>query len=134
NTIKKLFHLIDDPVLTIRRLMWNYLEKHKNRETGNLILNYLDHKKIRRDDDQQILNCYKTLVRCDSRYFVSFLRESLLGQGWDFSFDSSLRRRGASLALLELNTEQAKEILNQASKSLFPSIRSAYRKALKVHK
>ncbi|MEA1946387.1 MAG: HEAT repeat domain-containing protein [Thermodesulfobacteriota bacterium] len=134
NMIKKLFHLIDDPVLTIRRLMWNYLEKHKNRETGNLILNYLDHKKIRRDDYQQILNCYKTLVRCDSRYFVSFLRESLLGQGWGFSFDSSLRRRGAALALLELNTEQAKEILDQASKSLFPSIRSAYRKALKVHK
>ena len=134
NMIKKLFHLIDDPVFTIRRLMWNYLEKHKSRETGNLILNYLDHKKIRRDDDQQILNCYKTLVRCDSLYFVSFLRESLLGQGWDFSIHSSLRRRGAAMALLELNTEQAKEILNQASKSLFPSIRSAYRKALKVHK
>jgi len=134
NMIKKLFHLIDDPVVTIRRLMWNYLEKHKNRETGNLILNYLDHKKIRRDDDQQILNCYKTLVRCDSGYYVSFLRESLLSQGWDFSIDSSLRRRGAALALLELNKEQAKEILNQASKSLFPSIRSAYRKALKLHK
>lgn len=134
NMIKKLFHLIDDPVLTIRRMMWDYLEKHKNRETGDLILDYLDHKKIRRDDDQQILNCYKTLVRCDSRYYVSFLRESLLGQGWDFSIDSSLRRRGAALALLELNTDQAKEILNQASKSLFPSIRSAYRKALKLHK
>lgn len=134
NMIKKIFHLIDDPVLTIRRLMWNYLEKHKNRETGNLILNYLDHKKFRRDDDQQILNSYKTLVRCDPGYYVSFLRESLLSQGWDFSIHSSLRRRGAALALLELNTEQAKEILNQASKSLFPSIRSAYRKALKLHK
>jgi HEAT repeat protein len=134
NMIKKLFHLIDDPVFTIRQLMWNYLENYKNRETGNLILNYLDHKKICRDDDQQIFNCYKTLVRCDSLYFVSFLRESLLGQGWNFSIDTSLRRRGAALALLELNTEQAKEILNQASKSLFPSIRSAYRKALKVHK
>ena len=134
NMTKKLFHLIDDPVLTIRRLMWNYLEKHKNRETGNLILNYLDHKKIRRDDDQQVLNCYKTLVRCDSRCFVPFLRKSLISQGLGFSFDRSLRRRGAALALLELDTEEAQEVLEQASKSLFPSVRSAYRKALKVHK
>jgi len=134
NMTKKLFHFIDDPVLTIRRLMWNYLEKHKNRETGNLILNYLDHKKICRDDDQQVLNCYKTLVRCDSRCFVPFLRKSLISQGLGFSFDRSLRRRGAALALLELDTEEAHEVLEQASKSLFPSVRSAYRKALKVHK
>ncbi|MGB2929630.1 MAG: HEAT repeat domain-containing protein [Desulfobacterales bacterium] len=134
NMIKKIFHLIDDPVLTIRRMMWKYLEKHEDPETGNLIRNYLDHKKIRREDDQQILNCYKTLVRCDSSCFVPFLRESLISQGLDFSFDRSLRRRGAALALLELDTEEAREVLKKASKSLFPSVRSAYRKALKVHK
>jgi len=114
--------------------MWNYLEKYEDAETGNLIRNYLDHKKIRREDNQQILNCYKTLVRCDSSYFVPFLHESLISQGLDFSFDRSLRRQGAALALLELDTEEAQEILGQASKSLFPNVRSAYRKALKVHK
>jgi HEAT repeat protein len=134
NMTQKLFPLIDDPVLPIRRIMWNYLEKHEDAETGNLIRNYLDHKKIRREDDQQILNCYKTLVRCDSRGFVPFLRESLTSQGLNFSFDRSLRRQGAALALLELDTEEAQEILGQASKSLFPNVRSAYRKALKVHK
>ena len=134
NMTEKLFPLIDDPVLPIRRIMWNYLEKYEDAETGNLIRNYLDHKKIRREDNQQILNCYKTLVRCDSSYFVPFLRESLISQGLDFSFDRSLRRQGAALALLELGTEEAQEILGQASKSLFPNVRSAYRKALKVHK
>jgi len=114
--------------------MWKYLEKHEDQETGNLIRNYLDHKKIRREDDEQILNCYKTLVRCDSIYFVPFLRESLISQGLDFSFNRSLRRRGAALALLELGTEEAREVLKKASKSLFPSVRYAYRKALKVHK
>ncbi len=134
NMTKKLFSLIDDPVLPIRRMIWKYLEKHEDPETGNLVLNYLDHKKIRREDDQQILNCYKTLVRCDSRCFVPFLRESLISKGLDFSFDRSLRRRGAALALLELDTEEAQEVLGKASRSLFPSVRSAYRKALKVHK
>ncbi len=134
NMTKKLFPLIDDPVLPIRQMMWKYLEKHEDPETGNLIRNYLDHKKIRRENDERILNCYKTLVRCDSRCFVPFLRESLISQGLNFSFGRSLRRRGAALALLELDTEEAQEVLEQASKSLFPSVRSAYRKALKVHK
>jgi HEAT repeat protein len=131
--IKELFPLLDDPVLTIRLLMWKYLEQHKDEETGDLILNYLDQKKIRRRDDQQILNCYKTLGRCSSRSYIPFLRKSLLSQGWDFSFDRSLRRQGAAFALLDLHTEEAQEILKKASKSLFPSIRSDYRKALKDH-
>lgn len=131
--IKELFPLVDDPVLTIRRLMWKYLEQHKDEETGDLILNYLDQKKIRRRDDQQIMNCYKTLGRCSSRSYIPFLRKSILSQGWDFSSDRSLRRQGAALALFELHTEEAQEILKKASKSLFPSIRSAYRKALKDH-
>ena len=134
NMTEKLFPLIEDPVLPIRRMMWNYLEKHQDPETGNLIRNYLDHKKIRREDDEQILNCYKTLVRFDSNGFFPFLRESLINKGLDFSFDRSVRRRGAALALLELGTEEAQEVLERASKSLFPSVRSAYRKAVKVHK
>jgi len=134
NMTKELFPLIDDPVLPIRRMMWKYLEKHQDPETGNLIRNYLDHKKIRREDHEQILNCYKTLVRCDSQSFVPFLRESLISQGLNFSFDRSLRRQGAALALLDLDTEEAQEVLGQASKSLFPNIRSAYQKAVKVHK
>jgi hypothetical protein len=134
NMTDKLFPLVDDPVLPIRRIIWKYLKDHQDPETGNLIRNYLDHKKIRREDDQQILNCYKTLVRCDSSGFVPFLRESLISHGLDFRFGRSVRRRGAALALLELDTEEAQEILGQASKSLFPSVRSAYRKAVKVHK
>jgi len=133
NLIKELFPLIDDPVLTIRRLMWTYLEQHKDEETGDLILDYLDQKKIRRDDGRQILNCYKTLGRCGSCRSIPFLRKSILSQGWDFSFDRSLRRQGAAFALLDLNTEESQEVLKKASKSLFPSVRSAYRKALKDH-
>jgi hypothetical protein len=134
NMTDKLFPLIDDPVLPIRRIIWEYLKDHQDLETGNLIRNYLDHKKIRREDHEQILNCYKTLVHCDSRGFVPFLRESLISHALDFSFDRSVRRWGAALALLELDTEEAQEVLERASKSLIPSIRSAYRKAIKVHK
>lgn len=131
NMTRELFHLINDPVLTIRRMMWNHLETYKNEETGNLILNYLQQKKILYRDDHQILSCFKTLGCCGTVSSIPFLGETLLGQGWDFGSEKSLRRQGAALALLGLNNQEARDILKKASKNLFPSVRSAYQKALK---
>jgi hypothetical protein len=133
NMIKELFHLVNDPVLTIRRMMWNHLEQHKNEETGDLILDYLQQKKILYRDDKQILNCFKTLGCCGTLGSIPFLGQTLLGQGWDFGSERSLRRQGAALALLELKTQEAKDVLKKASRSLFPSVRSAYQKTLKDH-
>ncbi len=133
NMIKELFHLVNDPVLTIRRMMWNHLEQYRNEETGDLILDYLQQKKILYRDDQQILNCFKTLGCCGTLSSIPFLGQTLLGQGWDFSSERLLRRQGAALALLELNTQEARDDLKKASRSLFPSVRSAYQKALKDH-
>jgi hypothetical protein len=133
NMIKELFHLINDPVLIIRRKMWNHLEAFKNEETGNLILDYLQQKKILYRDDHQILSCFKTLGCCGTVSSIPFLGETFLGKGWDFGSERSVRRQGAALALLEMNTQEARDILKKASKSLFPSVRSAYQKALKDH-
>ena len=133
NMIKELFHLVNDPVLTIRRMMWNHLEQYKNEETGDLILDYLQQKKIIYRDDQQILSCFKTLGCCGTTCSIPLLGQTLLDQGWDFGSERSLWRQGAALALLELKTQEAKDVLKKASRSLFPSIRSAYQKALKDH-
>ena len=133
NMIKELFHLVNDPVLTIRRMMWNHLEQYKNEETGDLILDYLQQEKIIYRDDQQILSCFKTLGCCGTPGSIPFLGQTLLGQGWDFGSVRSLWRQGTALALLELKTQEAKDVLKKASRSLFPSIRSAYQKALKDH-
>lgn len=133
NMIKELFHLVNDPVLTIRRMMWNHLEQYKNEETGDLILDHLQQKKIIYRDDQQVLSCFKTLGCCGTPDSIPFLSQTLLGQGWDFGSERSLWRQGTALALVELNTREAKDVLKKASRSLFPSIRSAYQKALKDH-
>ena len=133
NMIKEMFHLVNDPVLTIRRMMWNHLEQYKNEETGDLILEYLQQKKIIYRDDQQILSCFKTLGCCGTTSSIPFLGQTLLGQGWDFGSERSLWRQGTALALLELKTQEAKDVLKKASRSLFPSVRSACQKALKDH-
>jgi len=133
NMIKELFHLVNDPVLIIRRMMWNHLEQYKNEETGDLMLDYFQQEKILYRDDQQILSCFKTLGCCGTLSSIPFLGQTLLGKGWDFGSERSIWRQGAALALLELNTQDARDILKKASRSLFPSVRSAYQKALKDH-
>jgi len=134
NMIKELFHLVNDPVLTIRRMMWNHLEQYKNEATGDLILESLRQQKILYRDDQQILNCFKTLGCCGTLSSIPFLGQTLLGQGWDFGSERSIWRQGAALALLDLNTQEARDVLKKASKCLFPSVRSAYQKALKDYR
>jgi hypothetical protein len=133
NMIKELFHLVNDPVLIIRRMMWNHLEQYKNEEIGDLILDYLQQKKIIYRDDRQILSCFKTLGYCGTPGSIPFLGQTLLGQRWDFGSERSLWRQGAVLALVELNTQEAQDVLKKASRSLLPSVRSAYQKALKDH-
>jgi hypothetical protein len=113
--------------------MWNYLEQYKNEEIGDLILDYLQQKKIIYRDDRQILSCFKTLGCCGTPGSIPFLGQTLLGQRWDFGSERSLWRQGAVLALVELNTQEAQDVLKKASRSLLPSVRSAYQKALKDH-
>ncbi len=96
-------------------------------------MHYLQQKKILYRDDQQILSCFKTLGCCGTLGSIPFLDQTLIGQGWDFGSERSLWRQGAALALLELKTQEAKDVLKKSSRSLFPSIRSAYQKAIKGH-
>ncbi len=133
NMVNELLPLINDPVLPIRRMIWDHIEAHQNEDTGELILDFLEQRKIFYRTDKQILNCYRALGRCGTLRSIPLLRQTLLGQTWQFNSERSLRRRGAALALLELNTEEARNVLNDASRSLFPNIRSAYQKALKDH-
>jgi len=133
NMVNELLPLINDPVLPIRRMIWDHIDAHQNEDTGELILDFLEQRKIFYRTDKQILNCYRALGRCGTLRSIPLLRQTLLAQTWQFNSERSLRRRGAALALLELNTEEARNVLHDASRSLFPNVRSAYQKALKDH-
>ena len=133
NMVKELLPLINDPVFPIRLMIWEYLKAYQNEDTGEMILDYIEQKKILYRTDKQILNCYKILGLCGTLRAIPMLRQTLLDQAWQINPERSLRRQGAALALIELNTEDARNILRIASRSLFPNIRSAYQKALKDH-
>jgi hypothetical protein len=127
--IKEIFALVEDPNDSIRNLVLRKLGKIRNETSEDLLLNYLEKRQFAVTNHQHLLACYRALGQCGSNRSVSFLRKSLFKRGWFPDF-RSIHRRGATVALIALGTNEAKEILKNASKSYLPTVRLAYRKAL----
>jgi HEAT repeat protein len=126
---QKLFSLIDDPNKEIRTSILAAIAKHKSSALENLLLNYLKENSAKKDP-AHILACYEALGRCGSNKALPFLRRILLSRGWN-SFMGSGKlnfREGAAIALALLDTPEAKDVLQKASKSRFKVIRKAFDK------
>jgi HEAT repeat protein len=128
--LDKVFSLIDDPSVSVRDLMLEWLEQRRDEKAEGLLLDYLEQRRFQRPDRQHLLPCYKALGRCGSSRSIPFLQGVLLNRGWMPGSLRSIHRQGAAAALSELDTVEAKEILGRASRSPFSSVRSAYRKAV----
>jgi hypothetical protein len=124
---QKLFSLIDDPCKEIRACILAAFAKHKSSVLENLLLNYLQGNSAQKDP-AHILACYKALGYCGSNTAVPFLRKILLSRGWNSFMGSGklVFRGGAAIALALLDTPEAKNVLQKASKSRFKVIRKAF--------
>ena len=128
--LKEVFSLIEDPSDPIRMLMFKYLGRNRNELAEGLLLDYLDKQQFQRNDEHHLLACYRALGRCGSARSIPFLRRSLLNGGWIPGFSKSAHRQGAAIALMALELDEALNLLDKASRSLFPGVRSACRKAM----
>jgi HEAT repeat protein len=128
--IKGLFQLVEDKNDAIRRLFLRYMGQEKNEVTETLLLEYLEEGKMKRSDDEHIIACFRALGRCGSQRSIPFLRKMLLGRGWLPSFKKISYRQGAAFALQSMATEESREVLEEASRSLFPGVRGIARKIL----
>jgi hypothetical protein len=124
---QKLFSLIDDPSKEIRTSILAAVAKHKSSTLGNMLLNYLKGSSAKKDP-AHILACYEALGRCGSNSAVPFLSRILLNRGWNSFMGSGklIFREGAAIALALLDTPEAKDVLQKASKSKFGVIRKAF--------
>jgi HEAT repeat protein len=131
--IKHLFPMIEDPSPSVRRLILDELGREKNPSIEALLLDYFEQARFKITDHQHLMACYRALGRCGSSDCIPFLRSSLFNRGWILDFGRSVHRKGAVVALVSLRTEEAIELLHKASRSLLPSVRFAYHKALEVN-
>jgi len=128
--IEALFPLIEDKNDAIRRLILHYMAQKRNTVTETLLLEYIEKGKANQFDDDHIIACFRTLGRCGSQRSIPFLRKMLLSRAWLPGFRKFSYRQGAAFALQSLGTEEAQQVLEQASKSLFPSVKGIAKKII----
>jgi hypothetical protein len=128
----KLTSLMDDDNTFIRQLLIKYLGSRRSQAAERLLLDYLRNRKYRHTDDESLSACFRALGRCGKTEAIPFLRDTLMRGGWISRFRVSALREYAALALTELGTDKAKQILEEASQSWFPGIRSSIRSAMQA--
>lgn len=129
---RSFFFLLEDPSDVIRREILHRLASERNPRSEDPLLEYLGQKVFNVSTNEHILACYEALGKCGSTRSIPLLKATLEERSWweIFNFGGSPHRRGAALALAALNNPEADKILQQATRSLFPHIKRAARRAI----
>jgi HEAT repeat protein len=121
----KLKSLTDDESELIRELSAEYFGSRRSESAESVLLAYLERRRLRNKESGRLFPYIRALGRCGSTRCVPLLREVLLKGGWISRFRGSHLRDAAAYALSDLGLIEAKQILEQASRSRFKKIRSA---------
>lgn len=126
--IQDIFDLIDDENESIRRLILKQISISRDQITERLLLDYLASRKAKNSNAEFIVACFTALGQCGTSQSISFLRRTLLKQGWKQGCGKSAERKGAALALHLMRMDEARKVLEEASHSLNLNIRSIAKK------
>jgi len=133
-SISDIFILIDDKDDSIRHLVLKQIGKAQDNIAEGLLLNYLQNRKFKKDEDEHVIDCLRALGRCGSLAALPFLSKSLLKRRLLPGSGKKAWRRGAAIALHGMKFTEAREILEKACRSIYPGIRVIARKTLQGQK
>jgi hypothetical protein len=122
---EKLMSLIDDKSSAIRKVLIKYLGSRRSEAAEGLLMNYLRTQRFHKKDNEHLSACFRALGKCGSARSIPFLRDTLFKGSLISRFRGSVRRNSAAVALFELRTEKAKQILEEAARSRYRGIRNA---------
>lgn len=130
--IDKIDGFLNDRDPRVRSQIFDHMRREKNPHYECILRDFIDKKKFRRDEQAFLITCYQVLGNCASKESLPFLEKKLFKRtGFSlFGPITSLHRQGAAAALAQVGSQDAKLILSRASRSFYPSVRRAYRKAL----
>lgn len=133
--LPRIFFLIDDKNIEIRKKILQYVAANRHVSAENLIFNYMKKIEFLSSEKKHLLNCYRTLGLCGSSTSIPFLKEKLFAKAW-VSFvgiGDPIHRKGAAIALKELIIPEATELLKKASISKYSVVRDAYNYMKKIN-
>jgi len=127
--MRDVYSLIDDKDKSVRLMIFKNMGRTRNKSAESFLLNYIEHKLTLNADSDHIAACFSTLGQCGSSRSVPFLRRMLFNRPLIPDFGkASLLREGAVLALNRIGTDDARKVLNEARRSMYPAVRQAMKK------
>jgi hypothetical protein len=127
--ISTIFEFIEDPDISVRRLILTQMSQSRNEIAEDLLMQYLQSKKFGATQIGYIMECFLTLGKCGSLRSVPFLSKILLHRKWLAGFKKSAHREGAAVALVALKIPEAQQIIEAAARSFHPGLRTIARRA-----
>jgi hypothetical protein len=122
---QRVFKLIDHKSDIVRKMALDYLGSRKCATAERLLVEYLDSAKFNSSETQFTFESFKALGRCGSSGAYLYLRGALLNGRWYRRMFRSTRRAGAALGLMEMGTDESKQVLGKAMRSGFRGVRLA---------
>ena len=129
NQTSAIFEFIDDPDASVRHVILTQMAQSRNEIAEDLMLQYLQTRKLSAAQSEHIMECFKTLGKCGSLRSIPFLIKTLLHRKWMAGLRKSAYREGAALALVALKIPEARQVIEAAGRSLHPGLRRIAREA-----
>lgn len=129
NQTSAIFEFINDPDLSVRKVVLSQLGQSRNEAAENLLMQYLQNQKLDTTENEHIVECFRTLGKCGSLLSLPFLHKMLLNRKWLAFFNKSPYREGAAIALVALKIPEAQHIIERAGRSIYPGLRGIAREA-----
>jgi hypothetical protein len=129
NQTAAIFEFIDDPDASVRRVILTQMGQSRNETAEDLLIQYLQNRKISAAQIERIMECFRTLGKCGSARSIPFLSKTLLHRKWLAGLRKSAYREGAALALAVLKIPEARQVIEAAGRSFHPGLRRIARKA-----
>jgi hypothetical protein len=129
NQMSAVFEFIDDPDVSVRRVILTQMGQSRSEIAEDLLIKYLQNKKFGITQNEHIIECFKTLGKCGSLRSFPFLRQTLLHRKWMAAFTKSAHREGAANALVALQIPEARQLIEAAGSSFYPGLRRIAREA-----
>jgi hypothetical protein len=128
---KEIFALITNKDESVRSMVLKQMGQTRDEEVESFLSNYLQHRNFKSTENEHVLDCFTALGKSGSSHSVPFLRQALFGKGLLPVFGKSAYREGAALALSKMGIKESRKVLEDAGRSLNPSVRSLGRKYMK---
>jgi hypothetical protein len=128
---REIFKLIDDKDEYIRSMILKQIGRSRDHVVEGLLLDYLEHSEFKKADYERVIACFVALGQCGSTRSIPFLKQTLLHWGWMPGFWRSAHRKGAAMALTILGMNESMQVLKDAGRCFYPTVRRIVRKVKK---